>query len=143
MWNGTILYQNLSKTHWCIGGPNLICCHHNISLNATLTRQRISLQLHELHGFSDASQQAYLRMTCIDERVQVTLVISKMKVAPIKKLTIPRLEMCGAHLLSQLLHHVRQVFQIQTCAWTDSTISCSIGLLENQIGSKLTSLQHC
>ena len=43
----------------------------------------------ELHGFSDASEQAYaavvyLRMACIDGDVQVALITSKTKVAPIK-----------------------------------------------------------
>ena len=57
----------------------------------------------ELHGFSDASENAYaavvyLRMTDIFGRKQVSLISSKTKVAPIKRLTIPRLELCGAYL---------------------------------------------
>ena len=83
-----------------------------------------------LHGFSDASERAYgaviyLRMTDSSNDVQTSLVTSKTKVAPIKRLTIPRLELCGAYLLAQLLHHVRQVFQLPLSsiyAWTDSTI---------------------
>ena len=57
--------------------------------------------------------------------VHISLVTSKTKVAPIKRLTIPRLELCGAYLLAQLLLHVKQVFNIPlNCvyAWTDSTI---------------------
>lgn len=87
----------------------------------------------ELHGFCDASEKAYaavvnLRMTDSDGSVQVSLVSSKTKVAPIKKLTIPRLELCGAYLLADLLHHVKQVFDLslnQVYAWTDSTIVLS------------------
>ena len=50
----------------------------------------------QLHGFSDASERAYaaviyLRMTDSSNNVQTSLVISKTKVAPIKRLTIPRL----------------------------------------------------
>lgn len=45
----------------------------------------------ELHGFCDASEQAYaavvyLRMTDTDGNVQIALVTSKTKVAPIKRL---------------------------------------------------------
>ena len=84
----------------------------------------------ELHGFCDASERAYaavvyLRMIDADGNVQVTLVTSKTKVAPIKRLTIPRLELCGAHLLTQLLYHVKEVFGLpiaQATAWTDGTI---------------------
>ena len=84
----------------------------------------------ELHGFCDASEQVYaavvyLRMTDTDGNIQIALVTSKTKVAPIKRLTIPRLELCGAQLLARLLHHTKQVFNLpltQVSAWTDSTI---------------------
>ena len=57
--------------------------------------------------------------------VQVALVTSKTKVAPIKRLTIPHLKLCGPRLLAQLLHHVSQVLKIplsRVHAWTESTI---------------------
>lgn len=67
--------------------------------------KRAHVTMMELHGFCDASEQAYaavlyLRMTCSDGTVGVSLVESKTKVATIKKRTIPRLELCGARLLS-------------------------------------------
>ena len=88
----------------------------------------------QLHGFSDASEQAYagvvyLRMVDSTGGVHTSLVMSKTKVAPIKRLTIPRLELCGAHLLAQILaqilHHCKEVFSLSlkdVFAWTDSTI---------------------
>ena len=84
----------------------------------------------QLHGFCDASEDAYagviyLRSTDSDGKVHVSLVIAKTKVAPIKRLTIPRLELCGANLLAQLLNHAKEVFRLSLrdiYAWTDSTI---------------------
>ena len=87
----------------------------------------------QLHGFSDASEDVhagviYLRLTDSDGNVHISLVTAKTKVAPIKRLTIPRLELCGAHLLAQLLNHVKEVFSLSlrdVFAWTDSTIVLS------------------
>ena len=87
----------------------------------------------QLHGFCDASELAYagvvyLRMTDLNENVHISLVAAKTKVAPIKRLTIPRLELCGAQLLTKLLHHVREALHIpiqDIYAWTDSTIVLS------------------
>ena len=67
----------------------------------------------------------YLRLTDSDGNVHISLIIAKTKVAPIKRLTIPRLELCGAHLLAQLLNHVKEVFHLSLrdiYAWADSTI---------------------
>ena len=56
----------------------------------------------QLHGFSDASEDAYagviyLRLIDSDGNVHISLFTAKTKVAPIKRLTIPHLELCGAH----------------------------------------------
>ncbi len=85
----------------------------------------------QLHGFCDASEAAYAGVVCIrmvdsTGRCHISLVASKTKVAPIKRLTIfPRLELCGSLLLAELLFHIREVLDVPTqdlYAWTDSTI---------------------
>lgn len=83
----------------------------------------------QFHGFSDASEwvysaMIYLRIECTNGSVQVALVLLKTKVAPIKRLTIPNLELCRAQLLTRLLHHigVHEVPLDQSHTWTDSTI---------------------
>ncbi|XP_064397630.1 uncharacterized protein LOC135344354 [Halichondria panicea] len=84
----------------------------------------------QIHGFCDASEIAYagvvyIRMTDTQDNTHVSLVMAKTKVAPIKRQTIPRLELCGAHLLAKLLRHVKEIFNVpmhDTFAWTDSTI---------------------
>ena len=83
-----------------------------------------------LYVSHDASEDTYtgviyLRLTDSDGNVHVSLVTAKTKVEPVKRLTIPRLELCGAHLLVQLLNHVKEVFHLSfrdIYAWTDSTI---------------------
>ena len=68
----------------------------------------------ELHGFSGASMDAYsavvyVRTTDCSGNVCVRLLCSKTKVAPVKVLTVPRLELCGALALACLM---KQVYQI-------------------------------
>ena len=41
-----------------------------------------------------------------------SLVMSKTKVCPIKRLSIPRLELCGAQVLARLLHHTKEIFHV-------------------------------
>ena len=87
----------------------------------------------ELHGFCDASELVYnavvyLRFRDLDDVVHVALVIAKTKVAPIKTLSMPRLEQCGIVMVSRLLDYCRHVLEIpinSMYAWTDSTVEFS------------------
>ena len=68
----------------------------------------------QLHGFSDASQQAfaavvYLRSTHEDSRVAVKFVASKTKVTPTKKQSIPRLESLSLPLDTETFYWVDSI----------------------------------
>lgn len=85
----------------------------------------------EIHGFCDSSIMAYaavVYLKIIDEAgsIHINLLMSKTKVAPIKQVSLPRLELCGAVLLAKLIKSVKETMhfsqEIKTHAWTDSTI---------------------
>ncbi|XP_070854718.1 uncharacterized protein [Drosophila suzukii] len=84
----------------------------------------------ELHGFSNASIKAYSaviysRVVRADGTVSVSLIAGKTRVAPLKHQSLPRLELCGALLLSRLFLSVKAALQykdIEVHAWCDSTI---------------------
>ncbi|XP_043288383.1 uncharacterized protein [Venturia canescens] len=84
-----------------------------------------------IHGFSDASQLAmgavvYVRVTGPGKSTRTALVCSKTKVAPIKRLTIPRLELAAALLVAKLAKYVRDTLQLRDSRvylWTDSTVT--------------------
>ena len=56
----------------------------------------------------------------------MSLVMSKTKVAPMKRFLIPRLELCGTVILAKLFHHVARILEFpfsKVFAWTDSCIT--------------------
>ncbi|XP_022172879.1 uncharacterized protein LOC111035534 [Myzus persicae] len=80
----------------------------------------IDASIIELHGFADASQEAYgacvyLRFLAPSGSISVSLIVSKSRVAPLKPTTITRLELSGAHILAELVHNVvLELTQINT-----------------------------
>ena len=85
----------------------------------------------EIHDFSDASQQAmaavlYIKTTTHDSHSTSEFLISKTKVAPLKRLSIPRLELGAAVLLTKLAKHVLDHSRLpisQIHLWTDARVA--------------------
>lgn len=82
----------------------------------------------QLHGFADSSEKAYGAVVYVryytSNGFVTNLLCSRSRVAPIKKTTIPRLELCAAVLLSTLIAKVRKSLDIKIneFLWSDSTI---------------------
>lgn len=87
----------------------------------------------EMYGFSDSSERAYgcvvyLASCNSNGYKHIQLLTAKSKVAPIKKETLPRLELLAAHLLAKLIFQIKQTLNInivKTTYFTDSTIVLS------------------
>lgn len=85
----------------------------------------------QVHGFADASMKAYgcviyLRTIDAAGNIKCILFFAKSRVAPLKKLTIPRLELAAAELLSEQMLRVKQrcgLKENRYFYWTDSTIA--------------------
>ncbi|XP_058803555.1 uncharacterized protein LOC131671274 [Phymastichus coffea] len=83
----------------------------------------------QLHVFCDASLQAYaaaayLRTESHDGKVDVSLVMAKTRVAPVKPTTVPRLELQAAVLGARIASTVSEELDIKISEkifWSDST----------------------
>ncbi|XP_054722042.1 uncharacterized protein LOC129231704 [Uloborus diversus] len=84
----------------------------------------------QLNGFADASENGYgaaiyVKSTAATGETATHLLCSESKVAPLKRISIPRLELNAAVLLAKLLHRVMKSLQVsfsEVHLWSDSTI---------------------
>lgn len=85
----------------------------------------------EIHAFGDAAESGYgsvvyLRLTLSDGSVLTPLVMSRARVAPLKRVSLPRLELLAALLAARLLVFVREALKLPVetpySCWTDSTV---------------------
>lgn len=89
----------------------------------------------DLHGFCDSSSRGfasvvYFRVLSPDNYIKTFLICAKSKVAPLKRISIPRLELCAAVLLADLMSFVMKTFKDKISfnkiyAWSDSMVALS------------------
>ncbi|XP_071056073.1 uncharacterized protein [Onthophagus taurus] len=87
----------------------------------------------QLHLFCDASQSgycavAYLRCESHNQSINTSFLCGKSRVAPLKTISIPRLELCGAVLLVDLLKTIKDMLSTTIIfdviyAWSDSKVT--------------------
>lgn len=127
-WDDRLPNEMLSSWNQFIGN---LSCLNNIKIpRHALLRNSFKI---EIHGFSDASEQAYaaciyLKSTNSEGMVGVNLLCSKTRVAPLKTISVPRLELCGALLLAQLYNTVKNSLKFhidRVVLWSDSQIVLS------------------
>ncbi|XP_038064667.1 uncharacterized protein LOC119745243 [Patiria miniata] len=80
-----------------------------------------------LHHFADASELGYgtisfLRLVNYEGEVKCSFLMSKSRVAPLKQVTIPRMELTAATVAVRVDHMIRKELEIEVddTYWTDS-----------------------
>ncbi|KAK3752073.1 hypothetical protein QZH41_005572 [Actinostola sp. cb2023] len=92
----------------------------------------------QLHTFSDASDigygaVSYLRLVNTDGQIHCAFVLSKARLAPLKQMTIPRLELSAATTATRLSNMIVKEIDLpidNVKFWTDST--CVLSYILNQ-----------
>ena len=96
-----------------------------------------SIQSSQLHLFADGSELgygacAYLRLANQQGNISCSLVIGKARLAPIKQMSIPRLELSGAVLACRLYRFLTNELEITIDQVTFSTDSMIVlGYIKN------------
>nr|CAI5840395.1 unnamed protein product [Callosobruchus analis] len=132
-------------TNWCKLRDDLP------SLNELgLPRKVISVNARkiELHGFSDRGY-LYVRSIDKDGSIEAHLLCSKSKVAPLKTISIPRLELCATLVLSRLPGKVRKSLSLTSdrcILWSDSSVALgwlnhSPGALKTFVANRVSEIQ--
>ena len=130
-WDEPIDKENLKDWQtWSSGLPNL----ENIEVARCYKAPGFeSPKLTQVHVFCDASERGYsvsmyLRFVNRDGGIHCSLLLGKSRVAPLKKFTIPRMELTAATVAVHLYSKVSQELQYkidEVYYWTDSMSSAT------------------
>lgn len=108
----------------------------------------------QIHSMSDASERAcaavtYVRSVDATGNVLVRLLCSKTVVAPLKKQSIPRLELVAMQLMARLTRKVVQDLPpCETILWSDSTVAIQWAsrppsFWKTYVGNRVAAIQSC
>ena len=125
-WDDVIPEEHLKYwQEWIINLPKL----NVIKVPRCIKPNRFAeLRSIQLHNFSDASEEgygavSYLRLEDTKGAVSISLLLGKSRVAPLKTVTIPRLELTAATIkLSKKVQEEIDLPIHREVFWTDSTI---------------------
>ncbi|GFX07332.1 integrase catalytic domain-containing protein [Trichonephila clavipes] len=104
-----------------------------------------------LNRFADASSKAYEAVIYVQTNETTNqLLCSKSRLAPIKSMKIPRLELCSCLLLAKLIHKVKAALKMQINSvnlYSDSTIALAwinspSNLLKTFVSNRVSQIQQ-
>lgn len=106
---------------------NIIQCITNLEIPRCFSPFYLEAKNVQLHTFADAGEYAYAAVSYLRfeyyDRIAVSLVAARSKVAPLSPLSIPRLELQAAVLAVRLCNKIAKALRIsisKTLFWTDS-----------------------
>ncbi|GFY35316.1 integrase catalytic domain-containing protein [Trichonephila clavipes] len=114
-------------------------CIEEVKINRFIMADNVRIVL---QGFVDASEAAYgavVYLQCFlhNSAAKVSILASKSRVAPIRVISIPRLELCASVLLAQLIKKIRSTLRLNISdivLHTDSTIALAwLNTLANRL----------
>lgn len=117
---------------WTIWKEQL-CNLKTLEIPRCVIPQEGDLHKIELHGFGDASEKAYgaAIYLCAEDKVGKrisNLIMAKSRVAPTRRITLPRLELLASYLTAKLISYVFKALKTPVqdiYAWSDSQIVLS------------------
>lgn len=134
-WDETLPHDlQLKFQYWIDGIETIKIFEINRCYFPGLSLSSVELESLEVHAFSDASEKGYgsvvyLRVPKLHDEFYVSFVVSRTKVAPIKRVTLPRLELLGALLSARLIKFVKSALHlpdsVRLACWTDSKVALS------------------
>ncbi|XP_035712900.1 uncharacterized protein LOC110856386 [Folsomia candida] len=96
----------------------------------------------EIHAFSDASYRAYAAVIFIRFKIGKDIVVkllqARSRVAPMQKITIPRLELLGCYITANLTIELKKSLQYEnmpTFFWSDSTTALAWIKRNDELGT--------
>jgi len=118
----------------------------NIKIPRNMTNGNSDRKGWQIHTFTDASSVAYAGVvflrTEVNQCVSVQLIAAKTRVAPLKKMTINRLELMGCYVGALLSHSVRKALRmdegdlaVPMYYWTDSSTALAWILRNDEWGT--------
>ncbi|XP_064470107.1 uncharacterized protein LOC135384853 [Ornithodoros turicata] len=116
-------------SNWCQEVPSL--ARFRLPRKLTGATAPLTEVARSLHVFGDASTKAYGAAVYLvsqrgEGRLEACLLLAKTRVAPVKAMSLPRLELMGAVLASRLLKFVQQtlfLLDVEAILWTDSEVA--------------------
>ena len=83
----------------------------------------------ELHVFGDSSSRAYGAVAYLKRGTESSFIMAKSRVAPVKPLTVPKLELMAATVAARLANHVSSSVNlalndpVKVYLWSDSQVT--------------------